>query len=314
MGNAENMRKVSVICTVLNEENTILALLEALGKQTYQPHSIIIADGGSKDGTLRKLKHWQKKYQKIRLQVISSPGNRSVGRNEAIKQARTTYVAITDAGCVPHPDWLAELVIAQQQSSASVVAGYYQGVAKTPFEEAVIPYALVMPDRVDPTNFLPATRSMLIDKAVWRKCDGFDETLSDNEDYAFARVIQAAGLKITFADQAVVDWQPRHSLGGFWKMIYRFAQGDAQARLFRPKVLLIYVRYLLVGLILGIVAYFTHNLNQVMALIMTLFVLYGLWAVHKNVRYTPRGWYWLPVLQITSDVAVMMGTVVGLFK
>ncbi len=305
------MRKVSVICTVLNEANTIVALLEALGKQTHQPQSVIIADGGSKDGTLQQIKQWQKKHRRLNLEIISSKGNRSVGRNAAIEEANTTYVAITDAGCVPHPDWLEQLIIAQLRSGAPVVAGYYQGLAKLPFEEAVIPYALVMPDRVDPTNFLPATRSMLIDKGVWRKLGGFDETLSDNEDYAFARAIQAAGIHITFTDQAVVDWQPRHSLSGFWTMIYRFARGDVQARLFRPKVLLIYLRYLLAGMLLGIVAYFTHNLNQVIALIMTMFVLYGLWAVHKNVRYTPRGWYWLPVLQITSDLAVMLGTVVG---
>lgn len=305
------MRKVSVICTVLNEANTIVALLEALGKQTYQPQSVIIADGGSNDGTLQQIKQWQKKHRRFNLEIISSNGNRSVGRNAAIEEANTTYVAITDAGCVPHPDWLEQLIIAQLRSGAPVVAGYYQGVAKSPFEEAVIPYALVMPDRVDPTNFLPATRSMLIDKGVWRKLGGFDETLSDNEDYAFARAIQAAGIHITFTDQAVVDWQPRHSLSGFWTMIYRFARGDVQARLFRPKVLLIYLRYLLAGLMLGIVAYFTHNLNQVIALIMTMFVLYGLWAVHKNVRYTPCGWYWLPILQITSDLAVMLGTVVG---
>lgn len=308
------MRKVTVICTILNEEKTISALLDGIKAQTYQPSSVIIADGGSTDKSLQIISKWQKKHKSFPLQVIKVAGNRSKGRNAAISKSSSTYIAITDAGCIPEPDWLEKLLESQHEAEKPVVAGYYRGLANSAFEEAVIPYVLVMPDKVDPNNFLPATRSMLMDKSVWRKLGGFDEKLSDNEDYDFARRMKHDQVPIAFARDAVVNWLPRRNLSQFFNMIYRFARGDAQARLFRPKVLLIFLRYLIAISIFVLVAIFTKDINDMIALVLLYFVIYGLWAVHKNVRYTPKGWYWLPVLQVTSDMAVMLGTIHGIWK
>ncbi|RLG16029.1 glycosyltransferase, partial [Nanoarchaeota archaeon] len=43
--------KVSLICTVLNEEDTIEDLLKSIIKQTRRPDEFVIVDGGSKDKT-----------------------------------------------------------------------------------------------------------------------------------------------------------------------------------------------------------------------------------------------------------------------
>jgi GT2 family glycosyltransferase len=205
---------------------------------------------------------------------------------------------------VPRSDWLAELVKAYQSAEKpqTVVAGYYTAQIKTAFQQAVTPYALVMPDRVDPVNFLPATRSMLLPKTVWKKLGGFDRRFSDNEDYDFARRLRRQKNPIVFARQAQVSWQPRSNLLEFWAMIYRFARGDAQARLFRPKVAFIFIRYSLgVGILLWSWPWAAAGL-----------VAYAGWSISKNLRHVPNGWYWLPLLQVTSDLAVMLGTVEGL--
>jgi cellulose synthase/poly-beta-1,6-N-acetylglucosamine synthase-like glycosyltransferase len=194
-----------------------------------------------------------------------------------------------------------------------VVAGYYKGLAKSAFESAVIPYVLVMPDKVDPENFLPATRSMMIEKAVWQKIGGFNETLSLNEDYPFAKKIQKNGLKIAFAEKAVVKWMPRKNLKEFATMIARFAQGDVQAGIFRPKVLLLFARYIALVVLVLLMSYFSTPKN-IFALLLVLFVLYSLWSIQKNVRYAKNGWYWLPVLQYVADLAVIKGSLAGLFS
>ena len=49
---------------------------------------------------------------------------------------------------------------------------------------------------------------------------------------------------------------------------------------------------------------------------MLLLVLYLAWAVIKNYKYVKniQAVFMLPVLQITADMAVMSGTIVGIIK
>jgi len=306
------MAKITVVITALNEESSIFELLRGLEKQTLQPSEVIIVDGGSSDKTTSIVNSLNSKST-LNIKLHQKKGNRSVGRNLAIAKSKTDLIAITDAGCEPMKNWLEELVKIQAGTKAPVVAGYYAGKATTRFEEAVIPYALVMPDKVNPGNFLPATRSMLLKKKVWKKIGGFDRKLSDNEDYAFAMKIKRSGIKIAFAEKAIVLWKPRSNLLSFYKMIFRFARGDVRAGIVRPKVILIFTRYLLL-LLATIVIFKFSDWKSVVQLWTPLFIIYSLWAINKNVRYTPKGWFYLPLLQVSSDVAVMIGSIAGLTR
>lgn len=309
--------KVSVIVTLLEESKTIDELLQSLMTQSVLPQSIIITDGGSTDGTWEKLLQWKQKNLPVELRIAQVKGNRSVGRNRAVELAETELIASTDAGCVPEKDWLAELVRAQKRSGSLVVAGYYRGLPLNDFQIAQVPYVLTMPDSIDYSRFLPATRSMLFNRKWFLENGGFDVGLSDNEDYALARKIekiQQTGRReiLSFTDKAVVGWRPRRSLLEFAWMIFRFARGDARAHLWRPKVFLIFFRYA-VFLILLTFAFFQNS--QIIWLLISLgIVVYLSWSIAKNYRYAKPAWYWLPVLQIASDIAVMFGTIAGLIQ
>jgi len=311
--------KLSLVITIFNEEKTLHQLLTAIEKQTLTPTEILITDGGSSDNSLKILKKFQQqKFFKNKLKIFTKYGNRSIGRNWAIKQTTNELIAITDAGCIPQNNWLEKLAEKYQQTNSPVVAGYYYGLATNNFEQAVIPYVLVMPDRVKENNFLPATRSMLITKEAWKKVGGFDESLNHNEDYDFAHKLVQAKIQISFAKDAQVGWLPRTNLRSFTKMIYRFAYGDAEANLFRPKVALIFARYFLLLLLLFFIFLnylfkFSLLLSNFWLMVLILFFFsYCLWAIKKNLKYAKTGWYWLPALQFTSDLAVITGTVTGL--
>lgn len=304
--------QVSLIVTILNEEKTIEQLLGSVLRQTRKPNELIIVDGGSTDRTLQLIEVWQKEHKSINLVILKKIGNRSIGRNFAIEKAKYDWIAVTDAGCILEKDWLTNLVECQKKSLAQVIAGYYRGVAETNFQQAVIPYALVMPDRVTPNDFLPATRSMMLHKDIWKKLGGFDQKLSDNEDYAFAHKIKEEKIQMKFCQSAVAYWIPRSDIISFLKMIYRFAKGDAYAGIWRPKVLFIFIRYALVFCILYFV-YSIKSSESLVGILVLLFGVYSIWSIKKNIRYVPSGWYYLPILQISSDLAVMGGSVVGLF-
>lgn len=308
--------KISIVITVLNEEKTIERLLTALETQTFSPDEVIIVDGGSTDKTLQLLKAAAKNNRLIK--IIEKAGNRSVGRNAGITLAKHDVIAITDAGCIPHHDWLEELAKCYRSARTKtdkkiVVAGYYDAQTSSPFTEAVVPYVLVMPDRVDPQHFLPATRSMLFEKTAWTAVGKFDESLSDNEDYAFAlKLRNLPSIFLTFTDQAKVTWLPRTTLRSFWYMIFRFARGDVKAGIVRPKVMGIFARYIVMTLL----SIYLLLISPVLLIPVAVFLLalYCGWAVSKNKKYAPHGWYWLPILQIVSDVAVMAGSTAGLLS
>ena len=294
----------ALIVTILNEAETITALLESIVAQTVQPNEVIIVDGGSTDGSVVVIKHWLENYAKtaqkpLNCLVMTKTGNRSIGRNTAVAQAQSRWLAITDAGCVLRSNWLEKLLLKQQKTNARVVAGFYEASARTGFEQAVASYMLVQPDDFDEQAFLPATRSMLIERSLFLELGGFDESLSDNEDYAFAqRIVQFGRHILSCEKEAVVVWQPVSTLRTFYWTIYRFARGDMQAKIIRPKVVLLYTRY-----ILGIWLVFISPLLACSAVIG-----YCLWAIVKNYRATPAGWWYLPLLQIVSDIAVLAGS------
>ena len=316
--------RVSLIVTVFNEAASIELLLASIVTQTRWPDEVIIVDGGSNDNTVQKIKQVCRSQKKLltklkkRLRIYIKPGNRSLGRNYAISQAKFPWVAMTDAGCVLRPDWLANLIqVVDDRPQTQVVAGYYEGLVTTTLSEAIIPYVLVMPNRITPQEFLPSTRSMLWRHSVWRELGGFDESLSDNEDYDVARRLAEHPQRwpMAFTNQARVVWLPPPNLPAFTKMIWRFARGDAQSGWWRGKVWLVFGRY-------GLWSWWLNGLWQTTPnqsgwftnwmIFWLSWVGYFYWSIYKNYEYVPRGWYWLPILQILADVSVMLGTLTGL--
>lgn len=298
--------KVSVVVTVFNEEESIGKLLEALLTQTKASSEIIIVDGGSTDATASIISNFQFAISndKRKVKFFTKRGNRSVGRNEGIRQAKNEILAITDAGCYPKKDWLKKLIVPFGNHDVQVVSGYYAGIARTPFEEAAIPYFLVMPDRaLYQTEFLPSARSMAIRKSAWKKVAGFPEEFSHNEDLVFSYRLKEAGFNFTFSREAIVYWYPPKNLVETAVKFFRFALGDSQSGIKRPKVYLIFVRYFI-----GIIVFLFDP-----KLALFLILIYYFWAVTKNLRYVSswRAALFAGIIQIVSDICVMLGWATG---
>ncbi len=285
------MARVTVVVTVLNEIGYIKFLVDSLKKQTKK---VIIVDGGSTDGT------WEYLQKQRGIKAIQKVGNRSVGRNFGMSKTNAKIICFTDAGCIPEPNWLKELAKPFADPKVQVVSGYYKGLSKNVFEKCLVPYVLVMPDQIR-GEFFPSTRSMAMRKGVGL----FDEKLSHNEDFAFANLLKKRGIEFYFAPKAIVGWFPRKNLRQAAWMFMRFAIGDAQAGILRPKVKLLALRYYLFFFLIFINHWFV-----------LLAIPYVIWSIFKNFKYVKdlRALYWLPVLQISSDIMVLFGTIVGLLS
>ena len=306
--------KVSLITTVLNEENSIKSFIDSVLSQTRLPDELVIVDGGSTDGTVSSIKYQVSSIKRIKVRIINKQGNRSVGRNTAIKSSTGDIIAVSDVGCILDNNWLKNLVLPFKDKSTDVVAGYYKGRGTTVFQKCVVPYALVMFDKVNPSSFLPATRSMAFRKSIWKKAGNFNEKLSHNEDYVFAKMLKKIDAHIFFEKSAVVYWIPRRNIAEFYTMNRRFAYGDAEAGIYRPKALFIIARYML-GILFLVFILLTRHYSLFTILYFLLF-FYLLWSILKNYKYVkhPKAFLYLPLLQITSDIAVISGMTIGFLR
>jgi len=310
VSSALELNKVTVVVTVFNESATIDSLIASLKSQTLTPNEVIVVDGESTDGTYQKLQSLAKSWPI--LKIFKRQGNRSVGRNLAIANSKFQIIAITDAGCQPDPDWLENIIAPFSNPDVKIVSGYYRGLAKTVFQKCLIPYVLVMPDKAEKYEFFPSTRSMAMRKEVWQKSEGFPENLFHNEDFAYAHKLKKLGYQFTFASKAVVGWFPRTTLKSAAWMFLRFAIGDIQSGILRRKVKFLVIRYW-AFLFFVFLSFEIPWLFKPLSLIC---FAYLAWAIAKNYKYVKHvgAFFWLPVLQITADITVLFGSLVGLLS
>ncbi|MBI4097671.1 MAG: glycosyltransferase [Candidatus Levybacteria bacterium] len=307
------MMKISFITTVLNEEETIEGLLEGLKLQSKLPDEVIIVDGGSRDNTLSVISNFQFPISNKKIKIIQKKGNRSQGRNTAIKNSSGDIIICTDAGCIPDKDWIKNITKEFEDKEIDVVAGFYKPKTNGIFEKCLSTYTCVMPDKIDPDNFLPSSRSIGFKKSVWDSVK-YPEWLDTCEDLYFSRELKRRGFKFAFAKNAIVYWRQKKNLLQAFFQLLGYAIGDGRAFYIRPQVPLVYLRYFF-ALYFLFLSILERSLWGILILI-ALFLAYILWSIKKNYRYLgdKKAFIILPALQITADVAVVLGTTFGLLK
>lgn len=304
--------KISVCITTFNEEDSIADLLNSLLKQTRKPDEIVVVDGGSKDRTVEIIKSYKNK----KIKLFIKKGSIAVGRNESVRCSRGDIVALIDAGCIAKSSWLENLTKDFIKEEVGLVAGFYEMPAKSSFQKAVSVFLGVPPQRFNPKTFLPSARSVAFRKSLWKKLGGFDEKLTmAGEDTKFFYEAVRCQTKIVRAKNAKVVWmEVRHlTYKGALRKFYIYAKGDAQAGIWwHPKKRLsshnlkissIFMRYLF-----GIILLIFSPTFAVFTLLLYSFYVVWKW---KDVLKSWRTRFWLPIIQISSDFAVMAGFIVG---
>lgn len=311
------MGRVSVIATVKNEAGSIQELLDSLALQSRPPDEVIVADGGSTDGTLERLRA----ERRLPLRVIEAPGtNIAQGRNRAIAAAQGEIIAVTDAGVRLHPHWLARLIRPfEERPETMVVAGFFLPDPRTPFEVAMA--ATVLPERreIRPDRFWPSSRSIAFRKTAWEAVGGYPEWLDYCEDLVFDFALYERFGPFVFVPEAVVYFRPRPTLRAFFLQYYRYARGDGKADLWRLRHAIRYSTYLglipaLAGLSLGVHPLFAlgYLLGAWLYLRVPYRRLFRLWkdyAWPDRIRMA----LWIPWIRVWGDLAKMCGYPVGVW-
>ncbi len=299
---------VSVIATVRNEAPAIDALLDSLLGGVRVPDEIVIADGGSTDGTFERVS--SRAAADPRVRALLAPGNRSVGRNAAVRAAANAVIACTDAGVEVEPEWLDRLIRPfDEDSGVDVVAGFYRAHGRTPFERAAGIVSAPSLGEIDHARFLPSTRSVAFRKAAFDRVGGFDESLSHNEDTPFALALKRAGCRFAFASEAIVRWRPRGTLRAFMHQHRRFGTGDGESRVQGWFYATIAAKYA-AGLALFAIGFWFRPAWGVLAVAVGLFVVS---QARRGLGRIPaiEAILLVPPLKLAYDLAYLAGYVKG---
>lgn len=251
---------ISVVTPALNERSSIQALVDSLLSQTVPATEIVVADGGSTDGTRELLDELAEANP--RLRVVDGPGGISENRNAAIAAAGHDIVACIDAGCVARPDWL-EKITAPFTRGEDWVSGFYLPRGHSLRSTCAGLTMMSVLEEVNPEFITPPGASQAFRKKVWERAGGFPEGMAAAEDTLFGERAKAAGFTPFFEGEAVILWRPPRGLGEMVRKAFRWGVGDGRAGLrggaYR-RILLGYWGSLLAALLSALIAWWLPGL------------------------------------------------------
>jgi glycosyltransferase involved in cell wall biosynthesis len=236
---------VSIVMPCLNEARFIEGCVRSAQEQSYPADrlEILVADGGSTDGTRENLARLAQTDPRIR--VIDNPHRiQAVGLNRMIREAKGAVIVRMDVHAEYAPDYVEKCVDALESTRADNVGGAQRCAAETRFQEAVCaalrsPLGMGGAAYRDPnregyvdTVFLGAFRRDLFDRVGL-----YDERAATNEDAEFNQRIVQSGGRIYLSRDIHVRYFPRETYGALARQYYRYGFGRARTLLKHRRLL-----------------------------------------------------------------------------
>jgi GT2 family glycosyltransferase len=224
---------ISVVIPTCNRDQELARCLQKLapGAQTLpsDDYEVIVTDDGDKPAgsTLKHQFPW--------VRWVSGPcRGPAANRNHGVKHARGEWIAFTDDDCVPDRGWLAAFA-----STLNTECDVYEG--KTTCEAGV-----QSPLEHAPANITGGylwSCNFLMRRKRFEQIGGFDEQFryACMEDVDLRERLKAAGNRIEFVFDAVVDHPPRRALSGarlarHHESWYYFWYKSGTKRLYAPRL------------------------------------------------------------------------------
>ena len=251
---ARHVRLISIIAPMFNEAGHVERFVADIAAQDFEGDvEVIVADGGSIDGSVERLKAAAERRGLALMVLENSNSWVSQELNSCIKRARGDLLVRLDCHARYPGDYLRRCVLAaEEESDALVVGGIIVAEGRTPMERAVacamdspfggVGYYRVYTDdggllqRFAGMFGLPWARSgqgsgrVDSDTATFgafrpdafSRAGLFDESLRRNQDDEFNLRVRLAGGRVVLDPAIRVHYIPRGSLQGVCRQYYEY--------------------------------------------------------------------------------------------
>lgn len=312
-----NGKKVSLICTVFNEERNIKQFLDSIISQTVKPKEVIIVDGGSKDKTFKILKEYSKKYSWITVYQVKG-ASIAEGRNFAIERAKGEIIFTSDSSTYFEKDWIKK-ILKGFNKGADVVFGKYHSNPKTLIERFLVS-RLPAWEKVDEKKFIPSNRHVAFRKEVWERVGKFPPHIKRADDNWFHSLAHKQGFKYKFVKEAQVFWLFDRNLKNMIRLAFLDSKSEGFTNLFlERKIYLAEIALLFLGLVFFIFGIFLNWKIFVYPLVLgvilfSFFTFFSVYKKTKNLLVSIVGIPLMIILYFSHVTGVLTGMVQRVYK
>ena len=225
--------KVALIATVFNEADNLSRWWDCLQRQTVPPDEIVIVDGGSNDGTWEQLQKLALRSH-VPVKLDQRRCNIAAGRNRAIHLTDAEIITANDAGSFPEPTWFGEITRPLlEDQTLDVVGGHSETLFENEFQKFSRQFENPLPPPARAEDVYPSSRNVAFRRQAWEDVGGYPEWLTlTGEDALFNHGLHKIGKRFFSNPAAVVRWPVRATADAYFKMLYSYGYGAAEARLY----------------------------------------------------------------------------------
>lgn len=220
----------SVVIAVRNDPDGLQATLRALERQTVGRAAleVIVVDDASTDETLEVAE----RSDGVTVIRSATPRGAYDARNAGIRRSGGRFIAITDAGCVPAEDWVAEGTAPLEGNPLMVVAGRISmPLGPRPSLAAMVDVV----HHLDQESYVrdqgsAVTANIFAGRSVFDLSGLFDGRLKAGGDREWVVRAREAGATLVYRKEAVVEHEPRRRAREVIAKSARVARGASFAR------------------------------------------------------------------------------------
>lgn len=209
----------------------LIHCLDALTRQTLprEEFEVVVVDDGGPE-PLDDLLASFKLELSLRL-VRQANAGPAAARNRGAREAAAPRVAFTDDDCRPRPEWLERMVAGERENPGVLVGG--QTLNGLPNDVFALTSQLILDMVYDHFNSDPdsayffASNNILCCRERLLDLGGFDKSYprAGAEDRDFCNRWRAAGLKLIWRPDAVVEHYHAQSFRKFLELHFRYGRG-----------------------------------------------------------------------------------------
>jgi len=233
----ENFARCLIAVPTLNEARHIAGLLDMLMVEAEAMDAeIVVADGGSSDGTQAIAARYAEQHERVSL--IHNPKRiQSAAMNLAVERfgAGAKYVIRIDAHGTYPADYCRALVREAERTGADCVVVPMITIGQNTFQRAVATAQNSMvgtggsPHRTGKGGRLVEHgHHALMSIAAYQAVGGYDETFRYNEDAELDYRLTRAGYRIWLTNATVMTYYPRSTPTSLFKQYYGYGSGRAR--------------------------------------------------------------------------------------
>jgi GT2 family glycosyltransferase len=227
----KTIERVSIVVPMLNEAAHVDDLIADIAGQDYAGElEIVVADGGSTDGSAARLQAAAAR-QDVAVDLVVNPHRWAAhGLNACVERATGDLIIRLDCHTRYPADYVSKLVRAAEETGASCVGGLAVPVGHTPTERAAAcatasPFGGIAwtrhgqgSERVEvDTVFCGAFRPNAFEVVGL-----FDESLLRNQDDEFSLRLRRAGGRVVLDPTIHAYYKPRDSYRGAFSQYYQY--------------------------------------------------------------------------------------------